>query len=258
MQYTLLEIIQRTLSSIKGEEVNSYDDTAESLVVRDIVKECFYNLIAGQDFPELKTLFELNASGDNNKPTLMTIPSDVLGVEWIKYNKIAVNETADVFDYVHYLPLKDFLERNHALDEDEAEVGSFTVTTGISDSIDFFYRNDRAPMYYTSFDDETVIFDSYDSDVDTTLQKTKTLAYGLKSTTWSDTNNFVLPIDSQQFNILIKDVKAMAWEELRQTNNASAIMQARKARISAEKKKDRMNYKGIGYYYSKYPNYGRK
>lgn len=258
MKYTLLELIQRILSSIKGEEVNNYSDTAESLVVRDIVKECYYNIISTQDFPELKTLFELNASGDNAKPTMMTLPSDVVGLEWVKYNKIASGETADRFDYVRYVPLKDFLDMNHAMDEDEDNIGSFTVTTGASDTIDFFFRDDKAPDFYTSFDDNTIVFDSYDSTVDSTLQKTKTLCYGLKGTTWVDSNSFTLPLDAQQFNILLKEAKAMAWEELRQTNNVTATMQARRAKIAAEKKKDRVNYNHKSYYYANYPNYGRK
>lgn len=258
MKYTLLELIQRILSSIKGEEVNSYDDTAESLVVRDIVKECFYNIVATQDYPEMKTLFELNASGDSSKPTLMTMPDDALGLEWVKYDKSTVDDTAASLQYVRYLPLEDFLEMNHALSTDESNVGTFTVTTGAADSIDFYYRDDKAPDFYTSFDDSTVIFDSYDAEVDTTLQKTKTLCYGLKGTTWDDDNDFTLPLDAQQFNVLLKEAKAMAWEELRQTNNATATMQARKAKIAAEKKKDRVNYDHTGYYYAKYPNYGRK
>lgn len=258
MQYTLLELIQRVLSSIKGEEVNSYDDTAESLVVRDIIKECYYNLLATQDFPEMKTLFELEASGNNAKPTLMTLPALVVGLEWVKYNKIATGETAPNYQKVHYVPLVDFLEMNHGLSTDESNVGTFSVTTGTNDTIDFYYRDDKAPDYYTSFDDETLIFDSYDSAVDTTLQKTKTLCYGMKSVTWSDTNNFTLPLDAQQFNILLKDAKAMAWEELRQTANASATGQARRARIAAEKKKDRVNYDHKYYYQTKFPNYGRK
>lgn len=258
MQYTLLQLIQRILSSIKGEEVNNYDDTAESLVVRDIVKECYYNIISNQDFPELKTLFELTASGDSAKPTLMTIPSDVIGLEWVKYNKIASGETAANFQYVHYKPLEAFLEDMHSLSTDDTDVGSFTVTTGTADSIEFYYRNDRAPAYYTSYNDSTLIFDSYDSTVDTTLTKAKSLGYGLKSTTWVDSNSFTLPIDQQQFNILLKEAKVLAWEELRQTPNQTAAMQARRAKIKAESKKDRANYDHVGYYYSKYPNYGRK
>lgn len=258
MKYTLLELIQRILSSIKGEEVNNYNDTAESLVVRDIVKECFYNIIGTADFPELKTLFELTASGDSAKPTLMTLPSDVVGLEWVKYNKIASGETAPNFGYVRYMPLADFTEMMHQLSTDETNVGTFTVTTGSSDAIEFYYTDDKAPDFYTSFDDNTIIFDSYDSVVDTTLQKSKSLCYGLKSGVWTDSNSFTLPLDAQQFNILIKEAKAMAWEELRQTQNATAGMQVRRAKIAAEKKKDRANYDHKGYYYSKYPNYGRK
>ena len=257
MKYTLLELIQRILSSIKGEEVNSYDDTAESLVVRDIIKECFYSIIGNQDFPELKTLFELTASGDVTKPTKMTLPSDVVGLEWVKYNKIALNETAVNFDYVRYMPLPDFMEMMHQLDSTASYVGTYSLTTGTSDSIEFYYRKDGAPNYYTSFDDSTLIFDSYDSTVDSTLQKAKTLCYGLKSSTWSDSNSFTLPLDAQQFNILLKESKVLAWEELRQQPNQTAAMQVRKAKIAAEKKKDRANYNHKGYY-DKLPNYGRK
>lgn len=258
MKYTLLELIQRILSSIKGEEVNNYNDTAESLVVRDIIKECFYNIIGTQDFPELKTLFELTASGDSSKPTLMTLPSDVVGLEWVKYNAIADGETAASFRYIRYLPLADFVQMMHQLSTDETNVGTFNVTTGSSDSIEFYYRNDKAPEYYTTYDDSTVIFDSYDSVVDTTLQKSKTLCYGLKSGTWTDSNSFTLPLDAQQFNILLKEAKVLAWEELRQSPNQTAAMQVRRAKIAAEKKKDRVNYNHKDYYYSKYPNYGRK
>ena len=50
----------------------------------------------------------------------------------------------------------------------------------------------------------------------------------------------------------------MAWLELRQTQNAGAEREARKARISAEKKKDKLNYNHKLYYYTNYPNYGRR
>lgn len=258
MRYTLLETVQRVLSSIKGEEVNSYSDTAESLAVRDIIKECYYSILSTQDFPELKTLFELNASGDNAKPTLMTLPSDVIGLEWVKYNKILDGATAPSYEYVYYLPLAKFLELTDKLSTDDDTVGSFTVTTGSADSIEFYYTNNGAPQWYTTLDDSTIIFDSYDSDVDTTLQKTKTKCYGLKSDTWEDSDDFEFAIDAQQFTILLKEAKAMAWLELKQTQNVTAERQARKATIKAEAKKDRVNYNHKDYYYNNYPNYGRK
>lgn len=258
MKYTLLETVQRVLSSIKGEEVNSYSDTAESLAVKDIIKECYYTILSTQDFPELKTLFELNASGDNDKPVLMSLPSDVVGLEWVKYNKIQDGETAPVYEYVYYLPLVKFLEITDRLSTDDTTVGSFTHTTGASDSIEFYYRNDGAPQWYTTIDDNYVIFDSYDSTIDTTLQKTKTKCYGLKNDTWEDSDTFEFALDAQQFTILLKEAKAMAWLELKQTQNVAAETQARKAHIKAEVKKDRVNYNHKDYYYNNYPNYGRK
>ena len=258
MQLTLLELIQRVLSSVKGEEVDNYDDTAESLVVRDIIKECYYTLISSKDFPELKTLFELNASGDPTKPTLMTMPSDVVGLEWVKYNKILLGNTDASYEYVYYLPMREFLDQIDGYNDDETYIGSFSVTTGSADTIEFKYKSDHAPMYYTSFNDSTLIFDSYDSAIDTTLQKTKTKCYGLKSSTWTNSNNFTLPLDSQQFDILLKEAKAMAWMELRQTENIKAEREARRAKIQAEKKKDRVNYNAKGDYYTRYPDYGRR
>lgn len=258
MQYTLLELIQRILSSIKGEEVNSYDDTAESLVVRDIIKECFYNIISNQDFPEMKSLFELNASGISNKPTFMTMPAPVVGIEWVKYNKATLEDPTARYEYVTYLPFEEFAERMHQLDPSADNVGSYSLDSLAGGTFDVYYQNDKAPDYYTSYDDNTILFDSYDSDVDTTLQTSKSLAYGLLTHTWVDDNNATLPLDAQQYNILIKEAKVMSWMELRQTENQAAAMQARKAKIAAEKKKDKVNYNHKGYYYDKFPNYGRK
>lgn len=81
MKYTLLELTQRVLESIKGEEINDIGDTAESVSVVNIIKECYLTLIAEKDLPEQKELYELVSSGDTLKPVLMTIPEDVYGMD---------------------------------------------------------------------------------------------------------------------------------------------------------------------------------
>jgi hypothetical protein len=249
---------QAVLRSIKGEEVNNVSDNAESLAVADIIKECYYEIVSNQDFPELNTLFELTASGDNTKPTLMTIPSDVIGVKWLKYDKQQDGDTAANFDFVNYVPLREFLDMNHSLSTDEDNVGSFEVSTGSFDSPVFYYRNDKAPDWYTSFNDTTLIFDSYDVDVDDTLVKAKTMAYGLKESSWSNTNTFTPDLDSQQFMILLKEAKAMAWLELRQTENAYEAKKVRKAKIMFEKNRSKADHPNTHYYHTLYRGYGRK
>lgn len=256
MKQTLLEMTQAVLRSIKGEQVNSISDTQESQDVADIIKECYGTLIAQQDFPEAKTIFELNASGDNLKPVLMTIPDDVYGIEWLKYNIIEDGYTDPVWRTLTHLPLKDFIDYTQQFNIDETEVASMALTIN-SDSVDFKYYNDRAPRYFTSIDDEKVIFDSYDSVVDTTLQKTKTMGYGLRIT-WTVSDSFIPELDAQQFPILLKDAKVVAWQELKSVDNVLAARQSRDLRISAEGKKNRSNYNNNGYYNTLYPNYGRK
>ncbi len=198
MKYTLLELTQAVLRSIKGEQVNDIADTDESNDVVSIIKECFYSLISSQDFPEIKTLFELNASGNVAKPVLMTIPEDVYTMEWLKYNAVADGATNPVWIDLSYLPLKAFLNHTLQFNTDETEVLEMSHVVG-TDTLQFKYRNDRPPSFFTTLDDDTLIFDSYDSEVDTTLQKSKTQAYGIRIADFTEDNDYVLPLTRISF-----------------------------------------------------------
>lgn len=257
MKYTLLQLTQAVLRSIKGETVNSISDTEESLAVAGIIKECYGTILARADLPESKTLFELNASGDNQKPVLMTLPTDVYSIDWLKYNAIEDGDTDPVWKDLVYLPIKDFLDYTNQFDVDETEVAEMTQTHG-TDSVTFKYRNDGAPTYFTDYRDFYILFDSYDSAVDATLQKTKTTAYGIRPTAWSETDNFTPDLSSQQFVLLLKEAKAMAWQELKSVDNQKAEREARDIRIAMEQKKHKVNYSRMSYYYNELPDYGRK
>jgi hypothetical protein len=256
LKYSLLDLTQRILQSIKGEEVNTISDTAESLAVVGIIKECYYTLIAEKDLPEQKTLFQLDASGDNTKPVLMTIPDDVYALEWVRYN---VADTGDSSEWreMEWLSLDDFLYIVGGLDSTATYVDEMTISLK-GDNLVFKYRNDVAPRFYTTIDDTRLLFDAYDNTNDTTLQSAKTQCYGVKLTAWSDTDDFELELDAQQYVMILKEAKTMAWQELKSIDNVLAAKQARQIRIQAESKKNRANYKKFKYYYDQYPNYGRK
>jgi hypothetical protein len=93
MRYTLLELTQLILSSMDSDEVNSITDTVESVQVTTILKNVFYDMATELDLPEHETLFELTASGDNTKPAIMTIPTDVTKLTSIKYDNAATADT---------------------------------------------------------------------------------------------------------------------------------------------------------------------
>lgn len=236
MSWTLLDYTQAILSSMDSDEVNSINDTVESAQVVKVIKTAYEEIVARADLSEHYTLFELEASGDNDKPTKMTRPSDVHSIEWIKYNSFTASNTDDLFRTVTFLPLNDFLNMMYNLSESDDNVGSFTETIGTS-TITFLYVDNQAPTWWTTFDDHTVIFNSYDSEVDTTLQKTKTLAYGKKAQTWTESDSFVPFIDSEFSVLLLNEAKALAFQELKQSQHPRAELSAKRLWIDNQKKK---------------------
>lgn len=219
--YTLLDYTQTILSSLDGEEVNSISDTVESMQVASIVKTVYNDIQSRADLPEHYGLFELEASLTHTKPTIMYRPDDVSNILWIKYNCIEDGDTNSNWRTIKFLPINEFMDLTNNFNVDEDAVLEFGHTVGTS-SLVFKYYNDRAPTYYSSFDDETLIFDSYDNEVDTTLQKTKTLCYGKKHQSFTMEDNFVPFIDRDFATLLMNEAKVLAFAELKQIGHDEA------------------------------------
>lgn len=120
--------------------------------------------------------------------------------------------------------------------------------------VQFIVRNDIAPSYYTSWDDQTFIFNSYDSAVDTTLQSSKTLAYGELQPPWTESDSFVPVLDDHQ--LLLHEAKALAWAEMRQLTHPRAERSARQQWVQMS----RANHKILdgSDFQTATPHYGRK
>lgn len=229
MSYTLLEMTQHILSSLDSDEVNSISDTTESLQVAHIIKGSYYDLITDLDLMEHNSLYQLNASGDADKPTLMFTPDNIKRTSWIKYNKQADDDTYPNFSEVTLLSLEDFITMMTNL-RDSSNIGSQLVSNN-SETFEFIYRSDKDPDYYTVLDDYTLVFDSYDETKDTTLQKSKTMCSGVAIPIWSMTDNFTPDINSQQFSLLLNRAKTKAFVELKQTENLDAARETRRQRV---------------------------
>jgi hypothetical protein len=249
-EYTLLEYVQTVLSSLDGDEVSSITDTTESLQVANIVKTVYNDIQARADIPEHYMMFQLTASGDDTKPTLMTRPSDVLSIEWVQYNKVISGETDPLFQPVTFKPLDEFLAMQDQLRVSDTEVASFS-----HDDATFIYRNDKAPDFYTTYDDATMIFDSYDSTVDTTLQASKTRCYGRKDQTFTLSNSFVPFFDRDLSTLLLNESKVLAFAELKQMGHDVARQWANRGWVKSQQTKRGIDQKRNEL--DRAPNYGR-
>lgn len=234
MKYTLLELVQSIMGSMSSDEINSIGDTPESLMVADIVKQNFYDLVGALDLPEHKNLFNLEASGDSELPCVMYLPENALEVFYVKYNR---NTAADPDYYkLQYTDFETFHQITNGMDTDLSNVETQTVTLDGSSFV-FKLYNDRVPSRYTTTDDYTLLFDSYDSDDDSTLVSSKTMALGLLAPVFTMNNSYVPDLDSRQHQLLLNASKAQAFIELKQVENPNASRKERKNFIRAQRTK---------------------
>lgn len=256
MKYTLLELVQQILYSMDGDAVNSISDTDESNAIANIVKECYYDLVGQLDFPEHYDFFQLDATSVAT-PAVMTRPSDAVTVQWVKYDESTSTDTDKKYRDIQYLPTNEFVSMVHALNSEGDDVDQYTFTTN-SQTFYLKCKNNMAPSYYTSFDDDQILFDSYDSDEDSNLQASKTMCYGLVAPTFTLSDTFTPDLDHTQFAALLNEAKAQCWNDLKQQSNNRAENKARQNKINSQKKKQNVGYPDNLNYYYKYPNYGRK
>lgn len=262
MAYTLLDIVQLTLSSLDSDQVNDIGDTTESLQIVDIARTVYNDLVTRLDLPNHHTLFNLTASTDNTQPVKMTLPRAIVRLDWVKYDEKESTDTYSNYQEVKFKPLDEFIQlQNDSLKDLTSDVGEMSLTLagdhGNTSTVSFMYRTDRHPTWYTSFDNETLVFDAYDSTEDTTLQKSKTMCSGWCRPIFNSTNTFTPDFDEQQHNLFLHEVKAQAWLELKQQQNPRAELDARRTKIRTQRDKRRIPLTDRGEL-DQLPNYGRR
>lgn len=259
MRKTLLEMTQDILSAMDSDEVNSISDTVESLQVAKVIKQCFYDMAVDIGLTEHETVFQLNASGDSTKPCQMTVPSNVTKLIHLYYN---VQDPADDFpDYrlLKYLPFHDFIMRANGLANVDDGVTADSVSSQAvvmnGENFTIPYTLDAMPTYYTTADDNLIVFDSYDNTIDSTLQKSKTMCTGMTYPAWQETDSFYPDIDPTQFPLLFNAAKVRCFSELKQQDNREATQAARRQKIVVQKRKRKVTDQAEIF---KAPRYGRK
>lgn len=255
MAYTLLEYVQQILSSMDSDEVNSISDTTESLQVANCVQVQYNQIVQNANLPEHYTLFQLTPT-TSASPTVMLRPTGVDSIDWVRYNNATSDDTSDIKLPVQFISLDQFMMlQSDMLDQDDSDVQIFNYVIN-SETVTFKCRTNHHPQYYTTYDDETLLFDSYDVTTDASgLVASKTLAWGREEQAFSMTDGFIPVFDPETANLLFNESKALAFIDLKQTENTKAEKNARrgwihnmKAKRAVDQDRDEL---------ARAPNYGR-
>lgn len=248
MKKTLLEIVQDILNDMDSDEVNSIDDTVESQQTAQIVKTCYYEMLANRNWPHMRKIVQLDGLSNLDKPNYLKLPDNLKELSFFKYEKQKLDETKTILQDVIYKEPEDFLYFISSRNSDNSNVDTVIDFSGSK----LLILNNVAPQYWTSFDDVYVVTDSYNSEVDDTLQKSKSQCVAYIVPSWTNEDTFIpdLPIDA--FPALIEEAKSTAFVSLKQMANQKAEQKAARQNRWLSRKSWRA-HGGIVY-----PDYGRK
>jgi hypothetical protein len=143
---TRLQIVQKVLSAIDSDNVTATDETVESEQVLELLDTVYNKTLGTYPWPHLFTLDNLETTSTAHK---MRIPLDIQGVEWIRYNDS---------DPIYRTPFE-MVELLASRDTTQSDVDSNGA------------KNAKDPSYWTSNDDEFIIFDSYNGNLVSSLSK---------------------------------------------------------------------------------------
>lgn len=248
LKKSLLQIVQDILNDLDADEVNSIDDTVESQQVAQIVRSCYEEMISNRNWPHLKRVMQLEAVNDLNRPNYLMIPEGVKELISFKYQSQSVTDNSIRYSEVKYRYPDEFLN----LVSYKSNSDTNTIEVVDYNGVSFFVRKDKAPTYWTSFDDKYVVCDSYDDTLDDTLKKQKSQILAVTDPTWLMDNSFVPDLPSEAFSALQEEAKSTAFVALKQMANQKAEQKSARQQRWLSRKAWKANG-GV-----RYEDYGRK
>lgn len=230
MKLTLLEMVQEILPDIDGDEVNSIGDTEEATQIAGIIRQTYFNLVAERVLPEHKELTTLDSIADSTRPCYLKLPEDVDQIYRVEYN-VADTDGEWSFRHIEWKEPLEFLDLIKTRDLNDSNTTSMLDINGLTTII---IRSNKHPTFYTSFDDEHLVFDSYKSTVDTTLNASKTRAYVSKEPQFTLEDSFTPDLNNKKFRLLVNEAKSLVMATIPKTVNPVVERNARKQRTRTQ------------------------
>jgi hypothetical protein len=232
-----------------SDSVNSISDTIEATSVAEVVKQVYLDIIDEMGLPVNNKLVALEGLGDSTKPTHMHIPDDVSLIHWIKYDTRTDVAGNKVYNEIGYMTPQNFVSMVNV--RPSTDTVNYQVVQYDS-NVPLIIGKKHAPTAWTSFDDEYIIFDSYDSSVDSTLQSSKSIISANYRPTFTLTDTFIPDLPENLFSLLYTQALSRCFANQKQQLNPKVERQESRMRVRAMRnrwRQSRSTFDG--------PNYAR-
>ena len=230
MKMSLLTMVQKILSDMDAEPVNSIGDSLEALQVASIIEDTYYNIVTNKNIPEFNHLIKLTALSNSDTPTHFQYPTAVDKITTVWYDV----SSDGTFEYgeVEWKNPSDFLVMVDSV------ISSYTSVSDMKSGTKLRIRTDKHPQYYTSFDDVYIVMDSHLSTLDSTLQASKTRASGIKIPVFDSTDDtYIALLDDNMFPLFLNESKSVSMSILKGQSDPKVDQAARRARYNYQNDK---------------------
>lgn len=209
---TLLDVVNEILSDMGRDEVNELDATPEAARVLVILKDTYRHLCTRNLWEHKMVHKPLDGASDTTKPTKLLIPEDVIHIKSLDYHVYDPSSSENYYITLTHLYPEDFLRIVQGRNASDSSVSSFDN----DNNVELRVFNDRAPTYWTSFDDKYVYLDAWNSVLDSTVVTTRTQAHVTVYPNFpaQDTSTFDLP--ARFMPMFISWAKATCFEKIKQ------------------------------------------
>lgn len=237
---TLLDMVQNIMSAMTAEEVNSISDTVESEQVAFEIKTTYYEKFGNIRVPEWDKLVSFDPLSDHIKyPNVLKFKEVVSEIEWLKYNTGTVADPKNYVD-IQYLEPKEFLDKVLS-DNTDTQI----LVEDIHTQAPYYVRSDRNPCFWTTFDNEHVIFDSYNAKQDDSLQQSKTLAFGQVIPEFKLEDTFIPDLPDKMFPEFLAEAKSAAWVNYKGASNTKEEQRSRRQMVRRTQNDDKKRERGV-------------
>jgi hypothetical protein len=102
-----------------------------------------------------------------------------------------------------------------------------TITVNDNSQI-YIVKNNTPPTYFTSFDDSTLVFDSYDSEVDDILKSSKTQVRAYVTPQFELRDDYIPDLPEEAFTFLIEEAKSKSAIKIAQKQDPKAEQESKR------------------------------
>jgi hypothetical protein len=166
----------------------------------------------------------------------MKLPDNIKQLQWVKYNDLTDNK--NTWKSVEYLDPQEFLKQSLYLagQQSVVEVKDFS-------DVKMYIKTNQAPKYYTSFDEQYLIFDGYSSALEDTLQNENSLVWASIVPEWRVADDFVPKLRVDLFPLLMSEARSASFINIKQVANSKDEQRSRRLATQHQNEKHRFKAK---------------